>query len=79
MIPLIAAGTPGGGKVALLTSTIGGVISDIRNAKHCVVYTDTFPDGITVDMPIEEFYDVWLGSLLSELEVVEISAPTEVH
>lgn len=79
MIPLIAAGTPGGGRVAFLTSTIGGVISDIRNNKHCVVYTDTFPDGITIDMPIEEFYDVWLGCLLSDIEVVEITAPTGVH
>jgi hypothetical protein len=70
MIPLIGVKLPSGNAV-LLTSTIGGATTNTKNLKQTDVYTDTFPDGITVDMPLEDFYDLWLASLVTELEIKE--------
>jgi hypothetical protein len=70
MIPLIGVKLPSGNAV-LLTSTIGGATTNTKNPKQTDVYTDTFPNGITVDMPLEDFYDVWLASLVTELEIKE--------
>lgn len=70
MIPLIGVKLPQGNAI-FLTSTIGGATTNSKNQKQTDVYTDTFPDGITIDMPLEEFYDVWLASLITEFEVKE--------
>lgn len=70
MIPLIAAKLPSG-NVLFLTSTIGGATTNTKNSNQTDVYTDTFPEGITIDMPLEEFYEVWLTSLVTELEIKE--------
>jgi|TARA_R100001463_G_scaffold7902_1_gene24841 hypothetical protein len=70
MIPLIGVKLPSGNAV-LLTSTIGGATTNTKNIKQTDVYTDTFPEGITIDMPLEEFYEVWLTSLVTELEIKE--------
>lgn len=70
MIPLIGVKLPSGNAV-LLTSTIGGATTNTKNIKQTDVYTDTFPEGITIDMPLEEFYEVWLTSLITELEIKE--------
>lgn len=79
MIPLVAAEVPDGGYVVFLTSTIGGVISNIKNSKQCIVYTDTFPDGVTVSMSVESFYDTWMTSLISEIEVADITIGGDLH
>lgn len=80
MIDLMTVKLPKGGAI-LLTAEIGAAISDINNSAHTIIYTDTFRDGITVDMPIADFYDLWLGCLMSEIELVEIESKdsTEVH
>jgi hypothetical protein len=70
MIPLIGVKLPSGNAV-FLTSTIGGATTNTKNIKQTDVYTDTFPEGITVDMPLEDFYDLWLASLVTELEIKE--------
>lgn len=70
MIPLIGVKLPNGNAV-LLTSTVGGATTNLKNEKQTDVYTDTYPEGLTIDMPLEDFYDLWLASLLTELEITE--------
>ena len=70
MIPLIRVELPDGEGV-FLTSTIGGATTNTKNKKQTDVYTDTFPNGITVDMPLEEFYALWFTSVVTELSIVE--------
>jgi uncharacterized membrane protein len=70
MIPLIGVKLPKGNGI-LLTATISGATTSLTNPSHTDVYTDGFPNGITIDMPIEEFYDLWLSSLESEIEWME--------
>lgn len=74
MIPLIGVKLPEGNGI-LLTATIGGATTNVKNPKYTDVYTDTFPNGLTIDMPLEEFYDMWLGHLITNLETYEV----EVH
>ena len=70
MIPLMGVKLPVGNAI-LLTSTIGGAITNSQNSKQTDVYTDTFPDGLTIDMKLEDFYDLWLASLVTEIEVTK--------
>jgi|TARA_E500000318_G_C3471851_1_gene176843 hypothetical protein len=70
MIPIIGVKLPIGNAV-LLTSTIGGATTNIKNNKQTDVYTDTFPEGLTIDMTLEDFYDLWLASLVTEVHVTE--------
>ena len=70
MIPLIGVKLPNGNAV-LLTSTIGGATTNTKNKKQTDVYTDTFPEGLTIDMTLEDFYDLWLASLVTEVHVTE--------
>lgn len=72
MIDLMGVRLPQGGHAILLTADIGGAVSDIHDASRTVVYTDTFPDGITIEMPIEEFYTLWMTCLLSDYELVDV-------
>lgn len=75
---LIACPLPqSAGTVVFYPATIGGCITDIGNENHTVVYTDTFPDGVTVDMDVEEFSGAWQQALLMEDLVIEF-APEEV-
>jgi hypothetical protein len=70
MIPIIGVKLPVGNAV-LLTSTIGGATTNTKNNKQTDVYTDTFPEGLTIDMTLEDFYDLWLASLVTEVHVTE--------
>jgi|TARA_A100000171_G_C2136915_1_gene151014 hypothetical protein len=70
MIPIIGVKLPIGNAV-LLTSTIGGATTNTKNNKQTDVYTDTFPEGLTIDMTLEDFYDLWLASLVTEVHVTE--------
>jgi hypothetical protein len=70
MIPIIGVKLPVGSAV-LLTSTIGGATTNTKNNKQTDVYTDTFPEGLTIDMTLEDFYDLWLASLVTEVHVTE--------
>ena len=70
MIPVIGVKLPIGNAV-LLTSTIGGATTNTKNNKQTDVYTDTFPEGLTIDMTLEDFYDLWLASLVTEVHVTE--------
>jgi hypothetical protein len=74
MIPLIGVKLPKGNAI-LLTVTIGGATTNLQNPKQTDVYTDSFPEGITIDHPLHEFYDMWMSSLLTDLEAYE----EEVH
>jgi len=80
MIDLMAVKLPKGDAI-ILTAEIGAAVSDINNANFTVIYTDTFREGLTIAMPIAKFYDLWLGCLMSEIELIEIESPNdqEVH
>ncbi len=70
MIPIFKM-PMGKGEIALLTATIGGAMSNSTNLELTDVYTDSFPDGVTVDVPISEFVKVWLTCYCCELEELE--------
>ena len=72
MIPVFKISIPGGGDAMLLTETIGGATTNPKNKKQTDVYTDTFPEGITVDMQIDDFFDLWMTCYNTEIE--EVSA-----
>jgi len=65
------------GQVGLLPVTIGGAITNITNKAHTDVYTDTFPDGITIDMEISDFVNLWQTALYYEEYEIEFT-PEEV-
>lgn len=71
MIELMGVKLPQG-EAILLTAEVGGAVSDLKNSKHTIVYTDTFTEGITIDMTIAEFFTLWMTCLMSELEMAEI-------
>lgn len=80
---LIAAKLPKKqGMVVFLPETIGGCITDISNAAQTVVYTDTFPEGVTIDMAIQEFCEAWQTALFyseNEIEVTLDEVPEVQH
>jgi len=80
MIDLTVVKLPKGSAI-LLTANIGGATTSISNPNHTDVYTDTFPDGITIDMGIEEFYTLWLENLVTDYEVIEVGSDLqgEIH
>lgn len=45
--------------VTFLTYTIGGAMSNPANPEWTDVFTDTFPNGVTVDMNIKNFNKAW--------------------
>lgn len=71
MIDLMGVKLPNGGSAVLLTATIGGAHTDINNQKRTIVYTDCFSDGLAIDMPVEEFYSLWMTCLVTDYEIVE--------
>lgn len=71
MIDLMAVKLPNGGSAVLLTATIGGAHSDLHHEDRTIAYTDCFSDGISIDMPIEEFYSLWMTCLVTDYEIVE--------
>lgn len=75
---LLAAKLPkDAGIVVFLPETIGGCVTDISNKKQTVVYTDTFPDGVTIDMEATEFAGQWQTALALEDFEIEFT-PDEV-
>lgn len=75
---LIAAPLPKDkGIVVFLPATIGGCVTDIANSKHTVVYTDTWPEGVTIAMDTQEFASHWQTALALEDYEIEFT-PDEV-
>ena len=64
---LIAAPLPKNqGIVVFLPATIGGCVTDISNDQQTVVYTDTFPEGVTIAMETNAFAGQWQTALALE-------------
>ena len=77
MMMLIVAELPKDqGVVVFLPATIGGCISDIANKDQTVVYTDTFPEGVTVAMPVSDFVEAWQTALFFEDNQIEFTPDT---
>lgn len=75
---LIAAELPdNNGVVVFLPATIGGCITDKFNKKQTIVYTDTFPDGVTIKMALDDFASCWQNALALEDFTIEFT-PEEV-
>ncbi len=72
MIDLMGVRLPNGGNAIFLTSTVSGAHSDISDESLTIVYSEAFAEGITVAMPIEEFYTLWMTCLLSDYEVEDV-------
>lgn len=71
---LIAAELPkGAGMVVFLPATIGGCITNLSNKQETTVYTDTFPDGVTIAMPVKEFCEAWQTALFYEEFEIEFN------
>ena len=66
MIPIISCPRPGGGSTLLKTSDIGGATT-AKNPQECGVYVlGGAQEGITIDLSVEEFAEVWVSELLDE-------------
>ena len=64
---LIAAPLPKNqGIVVFLPATIGGCVTDISNDQQTVVYTDTFPVGVTIAMEANALAVQWQTALALE-------------
>lgn len=57
------------GKALFLTTTIAGAHTNLAKPTHTDVYTDSFPEGITIAMDIEEFAELWEEALEVEEEI----------
>jgi hypothetical protein len=75
---LIAAELPKNkGMVVFLVSTIGGCMTNSSSPSETDVYTDNFPEGVTVDVEIDRFAEMWQTALsVGEIEI-EIEDDTE--
>ena len=71
---LISAKLPTKGQVVFLPATIGGAHTNTTNKNHTDVYTDTFPDGVTIDMTMDDFISRWQTALFFEEHEIEFSA-----
>lgn len=70
---LISAKLPVKGQVVFLPATIGGAHTNTTNSSHTDVYTDTFPDGVTIDMMIDDFISAWQTALFFEEHEIEFT------
>ena len=53
------------GHVIFLATDIGGAITNITNDEYTDVHSDTFPDGVTIAVPIKAFYSLWHAALVA--------------
>ena len=66
MIPIISCPLPGGGQALIKTQDIGGATSG-TNPKHCDVYVLGWAaNGITVDLSLDDFAEIWVSALLDD-------------
>jgi len=83
MIPIISVPLPGGGTALIKTADIGGATSN-KNPKHTDLYVLGWaPQGITVDLRIEDFAEIWVSAMFdepqSDVEYEIVFTPDEVH
>ena len=80
---LIAAELPDdAGTVVFLSQTIVGGITDKFNKKNTIVYTDAFPEGITISMELDDFAACWQNALALEdfqIEFIPEEVPDVQH
>lgn len=57
------------GAALFLTTTIAGAHTNLANAKHTDVYTDSFPEGITIAMDLQSFAELWEEALEEDAEI----------
>lgn len=57
------------GSALFLTTTIAGAHTNLQNSKQTDVYTDSFPEGITIDMHISAFAELWEEALEEDEEI----------
>ena len=66
MIPIISCPLPGGGQALIKTQDIGGATTG-KNPKECDVYVLGWAaDGITVDLSLDDFAEIWVSALFDE-------------
>jgi len=70
---LISANLPTNGQIVFLPATIGGAHTNTVNKGHTDVYTDTFPDGVTINMGIDDFISAWQTALFFEEHEIEFT------
>jgi len=81
MIPIISCPLPGGGQALIKTTDIGGATSG-KNPRECDVYVLGWaPNGITVNLSLDDFAEVWVSALFDEEpdEIEIVFTPDELH
>ena len=71
MIPVFKVPLPKQGHALLLTQGVAGATTNINNPGHTDIYTDAFPTGITIDMKIDDFLQVWITCVNCDPDDVE--------
>lgn len=81
MIPIISLPLPNGGTVLAKTTDIGGATSNSNATLTDVYILGWASKGITVDMRIEDFAEVWVSALFDEpnLEYETVYADNKMH
>ena len=80
MIPIISCPLPGGGQALIKTQDIRRTTG--ANPKHCDVYVLGWAaNGITVDLSLDDFAEIWVSALLDDKaqEYEIVFTPDEVH
>mgnify|MGYP000002681979 FL=1 len=83
MIQVLSCPLPNGGMSVIKTANICGVTSE-ECSSECRVYVSGWAtEGITIDLPIDEFAKMWMSALLDleedSLEYDIIFAPDAMH
>ena len=60
------------GHVVFLSTDIGGAITNESNKDYTDVYSDTFPQGVTIAVPVADFFKLWQVA-------VAIDEPAEIE
>jgi len=66
------------GHVIFLSNDIGGAITNTSNHEYTDVYSDTFPSGVTIAVPVDKFYALWQAAIhAGEGDDIEIEVTSE--
>ena len=80
MIPVFKVPLPKVGHALVITEGVAGATTNIQNPKHTDIYTNAFPDGLTIDLDIDAFLQLWISCFqLDKEDLDELVEEEEVE
>jgi len=71
MIPVFKVPLPEKGHALIVTQGVAGATTSLTNDNHTDIYTEAFPTGITIDMKIDDFLEMWLNCVNCDPDDIE--------